>query len=188
MSIIITYRRTSRLSMHIAKNGDVHVSVPIGIPKEEVERFIDDHREWIKEARQKTYEHQKARYDFYSKLPLSTEAQINDALARIDALISPIVERYAKEMGVRPSCYYYKPNISRWGQCNVNDQSICFSIYLLLLPDWCVEHVVVHEMCHLLEPSHNAHFHALMDKYFPRWREARAETRRLQMQVDASTH
>ena len=35
------------------------------------------------------------------------------------------------------------------------------------------EHVVVHELCHLLEPSHNARFHALMDKYFPRWREAR---------------
>ena len=31
----------------------------------------------------------------------------------------------------------------------------------------------------LSEPSHNARFHALMDKYFPKWREARKETRRL---------
>jgi len=47
-----------------------------------------------------------------------------------------------------------------------------------------VEHVVVHELCHLFEPSHNARFHALMDKYFPRWREARAETRRISNMAD----
>jgi predicted metal-dependent hydrolase len=94
-------------------------------------------------------------------------------------LVEPMVERHSKEMGVRPSRIYYKPTISRWGQCNVKDRSICFSAYVLLLPDWCVEHVVVHELCHLLEPSHNARFHALMDQYFPRWREARKETLRI---------
>ena len=90
--------------MRIVKNGDVHVSAPIGMPKKEVERFIEEHRDWM---------------------------------------------------------------------------SICFSAYVLLLPEWCVEHVVVHELCHLLEPSHNARFHALMDKFFPRWKEARKETRQI---------
>ena len=90
-----------------------------------------------------------------------------------------MVERHSKEMGVKPSVVYYKAMISRWGVCNVKDKSICFSAYVLLLPEWCVEHVVVHELCHLLEPSHNARFHALMDKYFPRWKEARKETRQI---------
>ena len=94
-------------------------------------------------------------------------------------MVEPMMEKHAKEMGVKPSIVYYKPTISRWGQCNVKDRSICISAYVLLLPEWCVEHVVVHELCHLLEPSHNARFHALMDKYFPRWREARKETRRI---------
>ena len=31
--------------MRIVKNGDVHVSAPIGMPKQEVERFIEEHRE-----------------------------------------------------------------------------------------------------------------------------------------------
>ena len=44
--------------MRIVKNGDVHVSAPIGMPKKEVERFIEEHREWIAEARKKTYESQ----------------------------------------------------------------------------------------------------------------------------------
>ena len=179
MSIIITYRRTKRLSMRIAKNGDVNVSAPIGLSKAVVERFIEEHRDWIKEARQKTYEREKKRSDFYNQMPLSTQQQADDALRRLKALIEPMVERHAKIMGVKPLLVYYKPTISRWGMCNVKDKTICFSAYLLLLPEWCVEHVVVHELCHLLEPSHNARFHALMDRYFPRWREARAETRRI---------
>ena len=179
IAIKVTYRRTSRLSMRIVKNGDVHVSAPVGMPRERVMAFIEEHREWIERARKKTCERQKQRAAFYDKLPLATRAQADEALKRLQALVEPMVERHAKVMGVQPSRVYYKPTISRWGQCNVRDRSIYISAYVLLLPEWCVEHVVVHELCHLLEPSHNARFHALMDKYFPRWREARRETHRI---------
>ena len=179
LAIQITYRRTSRLSMRIVKNGDVHVSAPIGLSRDRVIAFIEEHRDWISDARKKTSERQQQRNAFYDKLPLTTRAQADDALRRLKALIEPMVERHAKEMGVRPSRVFFKPTTSRWGLCNVRDRSICISAYVLLLPEWCAEHVVVHEMCHLLEPSHNARFHALMDRYFPRWREARRETRRV---------
>ena len=182
--IKVTYRRTSRMTMRIGKNGDVLVSVPIGVPKADVKQFIDKNKSWIQEARQKNYERQKARYDFYNQLPVRTEQQIHDALERINRLIDPMVERNVKRMGLETPLFFFRPYISRWGQCNVKDKTICFSIYLLLLPEWCVEHVVVHELCHLFEPSHNARFHALMDKYFPRWREARAETRRISNMAD----
>ena len=165
--------------MRIAKNGDVHVSVPYGMSKEVVNDFIEKHRDWIAVARQKTLERQQQRASFYSQLPLSTPAQADEALLRLHALIDPMIEHHARVIGIRPSTFYFKPMISRWGMCNVKDRSICFSAYLLLLPDWCVEHVVVHELCHLLEPSHNARFHQLMDRYFPRWREARGETHRI---------
>jgi hypothetical protein len=165
--------------MRIVKNGDVHVSAPLGMPREKVTAFIEEHREWMDKARKKTVERQTQRAAFYNQLPLATRAQADEALKRLKALVEPMVERHAQEMGVRPSVVYYKPTISRWGQCNVKDRSICISAYVLLLPEWCVEHIVVHELCHLLEPSHNARFHALMDKYFPRWREARKTTRRM---------
>ena len=179
MAIQVTYRRTRRLSMRIVQNGDVHVSAPLGMPKGEIERFIDEHRDWIIEARKKTLHSQTRRSQFYNRLPLQTRAQADEALQRLKALIEPMVERRASEMGVQPSGIRYRAMISRWGVCNFKDKSICFSAYLLLLPEWCVEHVVVHELCHLLEPSHNARFHALMDRFYPRWREARKETRRI---------
>ena len=104
-------------------------------------------------------------------------------MQQLKALIEPMVEHHAQAMGVRPLAVTYKRMISRWGMCNVKKRTICFSAYLLLLPGWCVEHVVVHELCHLLEPSHNARFHALMDHYYPRWREARKTTRQISMQT-----
>ena len=179
MTIQVTYRRTSRLSMRIVKNGDVHVSVPIGLPRKKVESFIEEHRDWISKARKMTDERQEQRAKFYNQLPLQTRVQIDESLARLKALVEPMVERYSQVMGVKPSKIYYKPTISRWGQCNIKERSICFSFYVLLLPGWCVEHIVVHELCHLIEPSHNARFHSLMDQYFPRWKEARKETRKM---------
>ena len=167
--------------MRIVKNGDVHVSAPFGMPKDEVVRFIEEHREWIVEARKRTYDRQARRAAFFNRLPLRTQAQADEALRQLKALIEPMVERHSRVMGVKPSRIHYKPMISRWGICDLRDKSICFSAYLLLLPEWCAEHVVVHELCHLLEPTHNARFHALMDRYFPRWREARKEARRFCM-------
>ena len=93
--------------MRIVKNGDVHVSAPIGMPQKEVERFIEEHREWIVEARKKTYERQKQRADFYNQLPLKTREQADDAQRRLKALIEPMVESHSKEMGVKPSVVYY---------------------------------------------------------------------------------
>ena len=165
--------------MRIVKNGDVHVSAPIGLPKSKIEAFIAQHSEWIEKARRRTAEKMQQRTDFYSQLPLRTREEACEALARLKAIVEPMVEKNARIMGVRPSLLSYKATISRWGQCNVKDGTICFSLYLLLLPEWCIEHVVVHELCHLLEPSHNARFHRLMDRYFPRWREARKESIRM---------
>ena len=37
----------------------------------------------------------------------------------------------------------------------------------------CLDYVVCHELCHLYEPSHNARFHALMDRFYPGWKAVR---------------
>ena len=163
MAIIVTYRRTRRLSMRIAQNGDVRVSAPIGLAKREVEAFIEKNYEWVEAARKKVANRQQQRHDFYAQLPLDTPAQ----------------QRHASEMGVQPAAVTFRRTISRWGSCNHRTRRISLSLYLLLLPDWCIEHVVVHELAHLLVPNHGPAFYAVMDRHFPRWREARAETRRL---------
>ena len=136
MAIQVTYRRTSRLSMRIAKNGDVRVSAPVGLSRKEVERFIDEHRDWIAEARERVLDNQRRRAAFYNQLPLRTKAEAAEALQRLKALVEPMVKRYSGEMGVKPAGISYKAMISRWGVCNVKARTVCFSAYLLLLPEW----------------------------------------------------
>ena len=177
MAIQVTYRRTRRLTMRIVKSGDVHISAPIGMPRSRIEEFIEKNRDWIVKARENTLNRQQSRQAFYDQLPLNTAAQKREAKNRLETLVIPMVERYSRVIGVTQPEIRYRAMTSRWGTCKTREGIVCFSLYLLLVPEWCIEHVVVHELCHLLEPSHNAHFHALMDRYFPRWREARREMR-----------
>jgi predicted metal-dependent hydrolase len=47
-----------------------------------------------------------------------------------------------------------------------------------------LEYVVVHEMLHLIAPTHSEHFLALMSKHYPAWREARAELNELPLAAE----
>lgn len=60
---------------------------------------------------------------------------------------------------------------TRWGTCKPLERFIRLNIRLLYYPRECLEYVVVHELCHLKEPSHNARFHALMSHYLPDYKQ-----------------
>ena len=85
----------------------------------------------------------------------------------------PLLREYERHIGVHATSIRYRRMKTRWGSCNVRSGAITLNIELAERPHRCLESVVVHELCHLLEPSHNAHFHALMDQHYPTWREAR---------------
>lgn len=68
---------------------------------------------------------------------------------------------------------------TRWGSCNPVVGNIRLNTDLAKKPRECLEYIVVHEMLHLLEPTHNARFVALMDQYMPRWQFYRQTLNRL---------
>lgn len=178
---ITVYRcNTTRVSLRVTSTGQIHVTAPRLMPESDIKRFVDENREWIDAALEKVNQQQKTRNDFYKQLPLRNREECLGAQHRLEALIPPLVEKHARIMGVHPTAIHYRTLTSRWGQCNTRTGELTFSAFVLLLPDWCIEHVVVHELCHLLVPNHSPEFHALMDKYFPRWREARKATLHLQ--------
>ena len=86
-------------------------------------------------------------------------------------MVEPLIVAHAGAMGVSPSAVTFKPMVSRWGVCNVKSRAICFSTYLLLLPEWCVEHVVVHELCHRLYLNHSKDFWREVERVLPDYRE-----------------
>ena len=179
LQIVVTRRITSRISMRIGKDGVVRVSAPYGVPKSYISRFVESHSEWIAKAQERSQRAQSGRNAFFSRLKYDTKEEKQAVIARLDAIVSPMVMRHAAIMGVHPSRITYKKVISKWGSCNTGTRELNFSIYLLLLPEYCIEHVVVHELAHLLVPNHGPEFHRTMDKYFPEWKKARLETNRI---------
>jgi predicted metal-dependent hydrolase len=68
---------------------------------------------------------------------------------------------------------------TKWGSCNHNAGRIRINTELVKKPKDLLEYVVVHEMLHLIEPTHSEKFFALLNKHYPNWREARAELNEL---------
>ena len=66
---------------------------------------------------------------------------------------------------------------SKWGSCNVQNGNIRLNSELAKFPKGALEHVVVHELVHLLEPSHSKRFYSLMDKFLPNWKAMKALTK-----------
>lgn len=54
---------------------------------------------------------------------------------------------------------------SRWGSCTIDDRSIRLSTRLQGMPEWVVDYVLLHELAHLIEPSHDERFWRLLDDY-----------------------
>ena len=79
--------------------------------------------------------------------------------------------KYEKIMGVRAEQLRIKKMKTRWGTCNIEAKRIWINYELVKYPIECLEHIVVHELTHLLETNHTPRFYALLGKYYPNFRE-----------------
>jgi hypothetical protein len=90
-----------------------------------------------------------------------------------------LIAKWEPLMGVSIPRFFVQRMKTRWGSCNPSTQSIRLNTDLAKKPRECLEYIVVHEMLHLLEPTHNARFVALLDRFMPRWHFHREVLNRL---------
>ena len=62
---------------------------------------------------------------------------------------------------------------SRWGSCIPTKRLITLNTYLVIAPLSCTDQVVLHEICHFLEPNHSVRFYAYLSRMMPEWRRWR---------------
>ncbi len=93
----------------------------------------------------------------------------------LHAVVPALVAKWESRLGVRVTGYYLQRMKTKWGSCNHAEGNIRLNTELVKKPKELLEYVVVHEMLHLVEPTHNERFVALLDQHFPAWREARSE-------------
>lgn len=91
---------------------------------------------------------------------------------------TPLIEKWELILGVKANRVIVRRMRTRWGSCTPGRRTIRLNTELAKKPPECLEYVVVHELVHLLEPSHNATFISLMDKFMPQWRHFKDELNR----------
>jgi len=90
-----------------------------------------------------------------------------------------LIARWEPILGVRVERFFVQRMKTRWGSCNPVARTIRLNTDLAKKPRECLEYIVVHEMAHILEPTHTARFVALMDQFMPNWRFYRDQLNRL---------
>lgn len=115
----------------------------------------------------------------------TTDQTALDELYRTEVLraLPDVVERMEARIGVHAARWSVRTMKTRWGSCTPKTGAIRINARLAAYPPECLEFVVAHELVHLLEPSHNARFHALLDEFCP---DNRGIARRLKQQPISS--
>ena len=182
--VVVTKKRVKNFNLRVTSSGEVHASAPLGASRERIEAFVKRNSAWIisrlaqREQRQAT-----------AQEPLSPSSiialwgkpiTVQDALDHNFASPAPRPKQatFASFMGTdEPSgraqakqCTALDGLTSDEFQAHINSCSrhqLGIARELAAYPVECLDMVVAHELVHLLEPSHNQRFHALLDTYCP---------------------
>jgi len=98
---------------------------------------------------------------------------------QLKSAVPPLIAKWEPLMGVKVERFFVRRMKTRWGSCNHGARTIRLNTELAKKPRECLEYLVVHEMAHLLEPTHNARFVALMDQFMPHWQLYRDQLNQL---------
>ncbi len=98
--------------------------------------------------------------------------------------IPPLIKKWEKKLKVQVTGYFLQRMKTKWGSCNHKAGHIRLNTELVKKPKDLLEYVIVHELAHLIEPTHNDRFVAIVQKSYPTWREARKELNELPLTAE----
>ena len=89
--------------------------------------------------------------------------------SELKGAIPPILEKCTGIVGRNPKSVTVR-KMKNWGNCK-KDGRITLNLNLAKKDDECLEYVMIHELCHLIEFNHGKEFKKLMDEFCPKWKE-----------------
>jgi predicted metal-dependent hydrolase len=98
--------------------------------------------------------------------------------------IPTLISKWEPKLGVQVTAYFLQRMKTKWGSCNHKAGHIRLNTELVKKPKDLIEYVVVHEMLHLIEPTHSDRFISLLTENFPTWWEARSELNELPLSAE----
>ncbi|MGN1159762.1 MAG: M48 family metallopeptidase [Lachnospiraceae bacterium] len=148
--------------------GEVLVTAPKYMSESRILSFIREKESWIREHQQRVKE--RAQNSGSLKTP-EDRSVTQEQKEWLKERICFYARKWEPVMGVHCERWTIRDMTSRWGSCSVQKHTIRINLQLAKKPEKCLEYVIVHELTHLLEPSHNQRFHAYMKKFLPDYKE-----------------
>lgn len=165
----VEVRRSKRKSATIKITADMQivVFVPLYVSDNEIERMVISKSKWIDEHMLKV----QSTIDERSKLEKITFEQIKELADQAVEYILKRVKYYAEKENFVYNKITIKNLVSRWGSCSTKG-NLNFNCLLMLTPDYVIDYIVVHELCHLREMNHSEKFWAEVEKIMPDYQRA----------------
>lgn len=151
------------LSAEITPDGAVLVRAPQRLPEQEIVRFLHEKSAAIERMVQK---HIAAAREADAQ-PF-TQAEIEEMAQQALRIIPQRVQYYAKKLGVTYGRITIRNQKTRWGSCTA-EGNLNFNCLLMKAPPEVLDSVVVHELCHRLQPNHSKAFYAEVYRVFPQY-------------------
>lgn len=165
----VEVRRSKRKSAAIKITADMQivVFVPLYVSDNEIERIVISKSKWIDEHMLKV----QSTIDERSKLEKITFEQVKELAYQAVEYIPKRVKYYAEKENFVYNKITIKNLVSRWGSCSTKG-NLNFNCLLMLTPDYVIDYIVVHELCHLREMNHSEKFWAEVEKIIPDYQRA----------------
>lgn len=165
----VEVRRSKRKSVAIKITADMQivVFVPLYVSDNEIERMVISKSKWIDEHMLKV----QSTIDERSKLEKITFEQVKELADQAVEYIPKRVKYYAEKENFVYNKITIKNLVSRWGSCSTKG-NLNFNCLLMLTPDYVIDYIVVHELCHLREMNHSEKFWAEVEKIMPDYQRA----------------
>lgn len=165
MNIIRSKRKT--LVIEITRDAQVLVRAPYRMKNADIQRFVEEKREWIEKSIQQIKEKQHK----YPIEPFTLE-EIKQLAEKAKEKIPPKVAYYASLMGITYGRITIRNQKTRWGSCSEKG-NLNFNCLLMLAPEEVLDYVVVHELCHRKEMNHSRKFWSEVEMILPDYKKQR---------------
>lgn len=162
LTVQVSRRKIKNVNLYIQPGKiNVLVTAPSYIDDQYIMDFLERKYDWmithINRMNQK-------------KQVVKTEITLEER-QHLQSLIELYANKWEPIMGVHCVKWTIRDMKTRWGSCSVSKATIRINLQLAKKSPECVEYIIVHELTHLLEASHNKVFKAYMTKFLPDWKE-----------------
>ena len=199
--VCVTRKRVRNLNLRVRADGSVTLSIPLHATAGRAQAFLDGRSAWIRanveKRRAQTQERELAKgrlkqsYPLWGRLVdapdgggLSDEQIEGIYRSELEQKLPEVIMWMESQIGAHANKWRLRSMKSRWGSCTPKTGWIRINTRLAAYPPECLAYVVAHELAHLLEPSHNARFHAIVARAIKDEKSVMARLRRPPVEKD----